>query len=146
VAGTGELENQLRQQAAGLGMANRVTFLGYVADMTTLYPALDLLLLTSKYEGLPITILEAMANGIPIVASKLDGIAEVLSDGEDAILVPEQDATAFARGTCRVIEQPASAAKCTRRALEKVRSRYSAERMTRDVETIYLRYLEGDAS
>lgn len=143
IAGTGEQENALRQQAHALGIADRVRFLGFVREMTELYPAVDFLLLTSKYEGLPITILEAMANGVPIVASKLDGIAEVLTDGHDAALVPEQKAEAFAARLLELLEQPPRAADHAARALEKVRTQYSAERMTRDVEAIYLRYLEG---
>jgi glycosyltransferase involved in cell wall biosynthesis len=143
VAGTGEEEAALREQAQRLGIADRVRFLGFVREMTELYPAIDFLLLTSKYEGLPITILEAMASGVPIVASKLDGIAEVLTDREDAALVPDQNAEAFATRLLELIEQPTRATEYAQRALEKVRTQYSAERMTRDVEAIYLRYLEG---
>jgi glycosyltransferase involved in cell wall biosynthesis len=143
IAGTGEQESALREQARRLGIAERVRFLGFVREMTELYPAIDFLLLTSKYEGLPITILEAMANGVPIVASKLDGIAEVLTDARDAALVSAQDPEAFAARLLELLEQPARAAEYASRALEKVRTQYSAERMTRDVEAIYLRYLEG---
>ena len=141
LAGTGEDEPALRDQASGLGIAERVRFLGFVADMSALYPALDLLLLTSRYEGLPITILEAMAVGIPIVASKLDGIAEVLADGKEAALVPSGEAPAFSSRLCALIESPAQARQYTDAALAKVRAHYSAERMTRNVEAIYLRYL-----
>jgi glycosyltransferase involved in cell wall biosynthesis len=142
LAGTGEDEAALRSQAAELGIGERVRFLGFVRDMSALYPAVDMLLLTSRYEGLPITILEAMAAGIPIVAAKLDGIAEVLADGEEAALVPSGDAAAFTARICELIESPARARQYADAALTKVRAHYSAERMTRDVEEIYLRYLE----
>ncbi len=143
LVGTGEDEAALREQAGRLGIADRVRFLGYVGEMAALYPALDALLLTSRYEGLPITILEAMAAGVPIVASQLDGIAEVLADGCDAALVPADDAAQFAARVGELITQPGMAKSRVDSALAKVRASYSAERMTREVEAIYLRYLEG---
>jgi glycosyltransferase involved in cell wall biosynthesis len=143
LAGTGEDDAALREQARRLGIAERVRFLGYVGDMAALYPALDAMLLTSRYEGLPITILEAMASGVPIVASRLDGIAEVLADGRDAALVMADDAGQFTERVSELIEQPEMARARAESALAKVRAEYSAERMTRDVEAIYLRYLEG---
>ncbi len=84
-----------------------------------------------------------MAAGVPIVASDLDGIAETLTDGRDAALVPPGDAAGFAASVCELIEQPETARRFAESALAKVRAQYSAERMTRDVEAIYLRYLEG---
>lgn len=141
IAGTGEDDAALKAQAAQLGLGDRLQFLGYVGDMTALYPALDLLLLTSRYEGLPITILEAMAVGIPIVASRLDGVLEVLRDGEDAALPPPGDREAFTARVCEMIEQPALARRYAEAALAKARKDHSAEAMTRAVEAIYLRYL-----
>ena len=141
IAGTGEDEPALRAQAAALGIAERVRFLGFTRDMAALYPTLDALLLTSRYEGLPITILEAMACGVPIVASRLDGIAEVLADGEDSALVSPDDGPGFAARVSELIANPALAQRCADAAVLKARTQYSAERMTRDVEAIYDRYL-----
>jgi len=141
IAGTGEENEALRARAASLGLGESVRFLGYVAEMTELYPAVDLLLLTSRYEGLPITILEAMAAGVPIVAANLDGIAEVLDDAVDAALVSPGDELGFASAVAEAIEQPERAVARAERALVKVRSELSAERMTRSVEEIYERYL-----
>jgi glycosyltransferase involved in cell wall biosynthesis len=141
IAGTGEDEAALREQAQRLGIAERVRFLGYVAEMTKLYPAVDMLLLTSRYEGLPITILEAMAVGVPIVSSDLDGVQEILGDDEDAALVTPGDAAAFVGRIGTLISEPARAERYAAAALGKVRARYSAEAMTREVESIYERYL-----
>ncbi len=145
LAGTGEEEAALRAQAAALGLGERVRFLGYVAEMTALYPALDMLLLTSRYEGLPITILEAMACGVPIVASRLDGVQEVLRDGGDCALVPEGDCDGFTARVGELIAQPELARRYADAALVKVRGQYSAEAMTRAVEAIYLQHLEPRA-
>lgn len=142
IAGSGEEESALREKAAALGIAARVRFLGFVSEIHALYPALDLLLLSSRYEGLPITILEAMAAGVPIVAPRLDGIAEVLADGADAFLPPPGDGAALAHAVRQLINHPTQRTQFAEAALQKVRAGYSAERMTRDVEAIYLRYLE----
>ncbi len=142
IGGTGEDEAALRTQVARLGLGERVKFLGYVGDMPSLWPALDCLLLTSRYEGLPITILEAMACGVPIVASNLDGMREILRDGENAALVPPSESLPFVNALRTLIEQPAHAAKLAAAALATARKDYSAVGMTRAVEAIYLRYLE----
>lgn len=144
IGGTGEDEAALRAQVARLGFGERVKFLGYVGDMPSLWPALDCLLLTSRYEGLPITILEAMACGVPIVASNLDGMREILRDGENASLLPPGEVEPFVNAVRDLIDRPAEASRLSGAALATVRADYSASRMARDVEAIYLRYLEGE--
>ncbi len=145
IAGTGNEEATLRAKAHSLGIDSRVRFLGYVGDMPSLYPAIDMLLLTSRYEGLPITILEAMATGTAMVSSRLDGVKEVLSDGEDSALVSPGDAQEFARRVGELIDQPGLMLRYRAAAIEKVRSRFSAEAGTRAVEQVYARYLPQTA-
>ena len=140
IAGTGEDDATLRAQAGPLG--ERVRFLGFVADTALLYPAADLLLLTSRYEGLPITVLEAMACGVPIVASDLDGMREVLRDGDTAALVPAGDAAAFVARVEQLMTNRPLASRIAENALSLVRAKYSAPAMARAVESIYLKYLE----
>ncbi len=138
IAGTGPDEAALRAQAARLGLSERVYFLGFVADTARLYPALDCLLLTSRFEGLPITILEAMACRVPIVASDLDGMREVLRDRETAALVAPGEPGPYAGRVSDFITRPEEAGAIAGAALALVRARYSAEAMTRAVEAIYL--------
>jgi glycosyltransferase involved in cell wall biosynthesis len=145
IAGTGPQDQMLREQARRLGFESRVRFLGYVSAMAELYPASDMLLLTSLYEGLPITILEAMATGTVIVSSRLDGVQEILEDGLDSALASSGDAPAFTARVCELIEQPALAAQYAHAALQKVRASYSAAAMTRAVEAIYSKYLDERA-
>jgi glycosyltransferase involved in cell wall biosynthesis len=112
--------------------------------MPALWPAIDCLLLTSRYEGLPITILEAMACGAPIVASNLDGMREILRDEDNADLVPAGELDGYVSRLCRLINDPARARRHAESALTTVRAGYSAEAMARAVEAIYLRYLEPE--
>lgn len=142
LVGTGEDDAALRAQAERLGLGDRVRFLGYVADMPALWPALDCLLLTSRYEGLPITILEAMACGAPIVASHLDGMREILRDEVNADLVPPGEPAPYVDRLRRLLAEPERAQRHAEAALQTVREGYSAEAMARAVERIYLKYLE----
>ena len=141
IAGSGPEENTLRQRAQELGIAAQVKFLGHVSDPRPLYAQASLFLLTSDYEGTPMVILEAMAAGTPIIATDLDGISEVLRDGEEATLVERGNAEAFAEQVNALLHDPAKVATLAAAAQAKVRTHYSAEAMTRDVEAIYLRYL-----
>jgi glycosyltransferase involved in cell wall biosynthesis len=141
IAGTGPEDQQLRERAARLGIDQRLRFLGYVGDMPGLYPAVDALLLTSRYEGLPITILEAMATATTIVSSNLDGVAEILRDGEHGALVPPTDAAVFAERVCELIDHPDVGARRSAAALHKVQTGFSAESVARAVEGVYLKYL-----
>ena len=141
IAGTGPEEPQLRDRAARLGIEPRLRFLGYVSDMPEFYPAVDALLLTSRYEGLPITILEAMATGTSIVSSMLDGVAEILRDGEDSALVVPSDVDGFVRRLCELIDRPDVVARRTIAALHKVQAGFSARGVARAVEEVYLKCL-----
>jgi glycosyltransferase involved in cell wall biosynthesis len=143
IAGTGPEEQELRERVTRLGIGERVRFLGYVGDMPSLYPALDALMLTSRYEGLPITVLEAMATGTTIVSSRLDGVAEILRDGEEAALVSPADKDEFAARLCELIDNPDLAARRSAAALAKVRARFSAQGVARAVEDVYLKCVAG---
>ena len=78
IAGEGPDRGDLENLARDLGIAPQVHFLGYVSEMAALYAAVDVLLMTSLAEGTPLTVLEAMAMGVPVVATRVDGMAEVL--------------------------------------------------------------------
>jgi glycosyltransferase involved in cell wall biosynthesis len=141
IAGTGPEEPMLRGLAASLGIAERVKFLGHVSDTRSLYADGDVLLMTSRFEGTPLTVLEAMAMRLPIVAPRLDGIGEILNDGEDALLVDPPVRDGFVAALARLIAEPALARSLAASAEVKVRTGFSAEAMARQVEEIYERSL-----
>lgn len=144
IAGSGPEEETLRKRAAELGLgADRLLFAGYVAEMASFYPAVDFLLMPSRFEGLPMTLLEAMAMGVPTVASRLDGISEIIEDGINGRLVPPGDRDAFAARLRELLAAPEKAAAMAAAAQQKVRAHFSAEMMTRKVEALYLSCL-GD--
>lgn len=141
LAGEGPEEPLLRAKANSLGLGKRVFFSGYVADTRRVYVAADLLLMPSRFEGLPMTLLEAMAMGLPVVASDLDGIAEVLVDGREGFLVEPGDTASFVNRISRLLENPALAAELAFHSRQKIEARFSVERMTSAVEAIYDRFL-----
>jgi len=144
IAGTGPEEQMLRGLADRWGIADRVTFLGHVSDTQRMYADADALLMTSKYEGTPLSILEAMAAHLPIVAPRLDGIGEILSDGDDALLVEPSTAPGFADAIARLLAEPSLIEKLIDAASAKVEARFSSRAMAREVEAIYERCMEAE--
>ncbi len=136
IAGTGPEERALRE-----GAGTNVRFLGFVADTARLYDAVDFLLMPSRFEGLPMALLEAMAMRVPIVASRLDGIAEIITDGADGVLAAPVSKEEFTAHLRALLDDPARAAQLAERAFQKVTAHFSADRMTREVEALYARYL-----
>ena len=96
ICGRGEEEGPLRALAAELGIAERVHLLGLRSDVADVLAAGDLYVMPSLSEGLPLALVEAMAAGLPIVASNVGGIPEVVADGIEAVLTPADDAPALA--------------------------------------------------
>lgn len=142
LAGEGPEEGRLRQLAQESELGERLHFCGYVPDPRQVYLAADVLLMPSRFEGLPMTLLEAMAMRVPVVASALDGIAEVVADAKDGFLVPSGEESVFSDRVCRLIEDPAFARDIGAAASEKISRRFSLVRLCREVEEIYDRYLK----
>ena len=140
LAGEGPENELLRKLAQECGVGDRLHFCGYVPDTRQIYLAADVLLMPSLFEGLPMTLLEAMAMRVPVVASALDGIAEVVEDGRDGFLVPTGDLPMFCERICQVIEDPSLARDIGESASYKISNRFSSERMCREVELIYDRF------
>ena len=139
LAGEGPEDGLLRKLARECGLGERLHFCGYVPDARQVYLAADVLVMPSLFEGLPMTLLEAMAMRVPVVASALDGIAEVVEDGRDGFLVPSGDAALFCERVCELIENHALAKALGAAASKKISTRFSAGRMCCEVEEIYER-------
>jgi glycosyltransferase involved in cell wall biosynthesis len=117
LVGLGPLEGELRTLARDLGIAERVVFAGSRDDVFALLPALDVFALSSRFEGLPIALLEAMASGVAPVATRVGGIPEVITDGRDGVLVDPGDPTGLAAALTRVLgddDERARIAACAR--------------------------------
>ncbi|MCC7125396.1 MAG: glycosyltransferase family 4 protein [Acidobacteria bacterium] len=109
IVGEGELQPALEAQAHALGLGDRIVFAGFQRDVAAVLSALDILVFPSLWEGTPLTVFEALAMGKPIIATDADGLKDVLTDGQDAAVVPRRDSAAIADAVCTLIEQPALA-------------------------------------
>ena len=137
LAGEGPERGALEQLAAELGVAPRVHFLGHRDDVALVLAALDLFALPSRSEGMSNTLLEAMAAGRPVVATRIGGNPEIVRDGLDGELLPSDDAPAFADALGRFALQPARCVEMGANARERVRSRFSIEAMVDRYECYY---------
>lgn len=137
IGGTGPEGEMLKGEIAKLGLGDRVKLLGQVDERVAFHRSLDVFVLTSLFEGLPMTILEAMASGVPVVASRLPGIARVIRSGENGMLAETGEGEGFVSGIEAVKngKQVAEAGRQT--AVEK----YGAKLTARRVEDIYARLL-----
>jgi glycosyltransferase involved in cell wall biosynthesis len=105
IAGEGPLRAELERLAAETGVADRVRFLGIRTDARALMGAADVVVMPSRWEGLPLSALEALASGTPLVATDVRGLRELVVDDRDALLVPE-DPDALAAALRRVLDDP----------------------------------------
>jgi glycosyltransferase involved in cell wall biosynthesis len=140
MVGSGPLEADLRARAAQLGLANRVMFVGSVPDPPALLPGFDVFALSSRYEGLPNALLEAMAAGLPAVATDVGGVAEVLEDGVSGLLAPAGDVPALAAALDRLLQDGQLRLEMGRRARE-LAGRFDIREVTRRTSEVYERVL-----
>lgn len=136
--GDGAERPRLEALAAGLEGRARVLFAGERADARALLPAFDLLVVPSiEREGFGLAALEAMDAGVPVVASRLGGLPEVVEDGRTGLLVPPGDARALAGAMARLLAHPEERRALAAEGRRRVESRFRAALMARRVEDVY---------
>lgn len=137
VAGSGPEDRALKELAARLGVAARVIFAGAVRDRPEFYHALDVFILPSLHEGLPMALLEAMASGVPVLASRLEGIAAAVEENGEGLLAAAGNVEELSEKLSRLAENPALRVELAAAARTKAIERYSAARTARLVEAVY---------
>ncbi|MBV8719929.1 MAG: glycosyltransferase [Chloroflexi bacterium] len=142
IAGSGDLEDYLRDLALEVGVADRVHVLGPRRDVPALMHAMDVFAMPSIWEGFGLVLLEAMAAGRPIVASRVATIPEVVLDGETGVLVPAGDPVALADALAGLAMDSARARAYGDAGRERLRTQFSIEKMVGDTELLYRELLE----
>jgi len=137
IVGGGRRIDEVRQLAAGLGLADAVHFLGERPDVPDLLNAMDIFVLPSYSEGLSLALLEAMAAGKPVVATAVGGTPEVVTEGDNGLLIPPRDAAALAGALERLLADPALAQRLGANARNHVRAHFSLDRLGREINEIY---------
>jgi glycosyltransferase involved in cell wall biosynthesis len=137
IAGDGELRDTLQSAAGTLGIARQVRFLGWRRDLAPIYGATDVFLLTSRNEGTPVALIEAMAAGTPGVSTDVGGVRDVITGPDLGLVVPAGDVDALARATLALVGDADGRREAGRRARAAVLGRYGLDRLVRDIERLY---------
>jgi glycosyltransferase involved in cell wall biosynthesis len=154
IVGDGSLRESLEQQTAALGLEKDVIFVGSRKDPEYFYPALDVVALTSRNEGTPLTLIEAMANARPVVATNVGGVGdllgEIVEDGpynvcRRGISVPAGDEEAFVAALSRIIRDRSLRQELGEAGLEFVEVNYSKERLFEDIKGLYAELLHNNS-
>ncbi|HEX8220478.1 MAG TPA: glycosyltransferase [Chloroflexia bacterium] len=142
LVGGGKQEANLKALSTQLGLDGRLLFTGLTRDMSAVYAATDLLVLTSDTEGTPHVLLEAMGSDIPVVSTAVGGIPEFVTTGESGLLVPPGSSDALAEAALRIYSDPRLASRLVEGG-RAVASGFTVERMTEGVERVYARVLNA---
>lgn len=143
VVGDGELRGELESRAQELGLGDSVVFAGWQPDLLDVYADLDALVLSSDNEGTPVSLIEAMAAGCPVVATSVGGVPDLVTDGETGRLVPRGDSNALANAILAVFNEPDRTRAMADQARKQVLERHQARDRDSDVARLYQSLLLG---
>jgi len=137
IVGEGELHQELEARSQALGLGGCVIFTGSRVDVADILPAIDLLVLSSWWEGLPNSLLEGMAGELPVVATRVGGIPEVVDDGESGLLVEPRNPMALADACVELLRDPRLREEMGRRGRRRVEERFTVESCVGQTERLY---------
>jgi glycosyltransferase involved in cell wall biosynthesis len=139
VVGDGPQRDSLQRLASDVSLANRIHFAGWRADVPAILAAADLLILPARWEGMPNVVLEAMASGKAIVATRAEGVAELLGEMADEQLVALGDMPSFHRSIIQFAQNSQLASEAGRRNKARVLKQFSLQAMVQNYERLYAR-------
>jgi glycosyltransferase involved in cell wall biosynthesis len=137
VIGTGDASDALRAQAHELGIEQQVTFTGFVSDLPDHLAALDAFVLASHKEGLPYILLEVARAGVPLIASNVDGIPDIITSPDEGLLIVPGNAREIAEALRTTLTDPAAAHTRATRLAERINTHFSLERMAEATLDVY---------
>jgi len=132
----GRYEQYLRQRAVVLGVADRVIFWGHCDNVRAMMREMDMLVLPSFDEAMPLVLLEAMAEGRPVVATRVGGVHEVVDDGVEGLLIQPGDESQLVTALVKLLDNRQSACRMGQAGRDKARERFSITRMLRDTDKV----------
>jgi glycosyltransferase involved in cell wall biosynthesis len=145
LVGDGELRDELESQSRSLGLSEIVTFAGSRTDVPEILAAVDVFTLSSLWEGMSNAALEAMAAGLPVVATAVGGTPEVVVDEVTGLLVPPHDPTSLAGALTTLLREPALRRRMGQAGRERVQEQFSVERMVCRTEALYTEMLRENS-
>jgi glycosyltransferase involved in cell wall biosynthesis len=141
LVGDGPMAGPLRNLTGALQLEGCVHFAGYQSEPARYFPLMDVFALTSSSEGTPLVVLEAFAAGLPVVASRVGGLPEIIDEGRTGLLFPSGDANALACSLAELLQDPARAGRLARAAQQEAEARYDVRIMARNYHDHYLKLL-----
>jgi glycosyltransferase involved in cell wall biosynthesis len=145
IVGDGPQQSELEEIVDSLGLSDRVVFAGFQTDPEAWLPAFDVSVLPSLTEGTPVALLEAMAARVPLIATNVGGVPQVIADGTNGLLVPAGDAWALSVAIRTLIRDPELMRRLAAAGLETVRTRYGLDSWCRRLEEQYCSLLAAGA-
>jgi glycosyltransferase involved in cell wall biosynthesis len=142
IVGDGPRKRELQDLAAARGVSQHVEFVGHSDDVPSVLAAADVFVLPSRTEAFPNSVIEAMAAGLPVIATAVGGLLDLIDHDRTGLLVPPSDADALTHALRFLIEHPTRAAAIGETARTEIRQRYSFERMVGAFEDLYVSSLE----
>jgi len=142
LVGDGPLRPELEAQVKVLGLEDKVRFLGVRSDVPEILAAADAFVLSSRWEGNPLSVMEAMAAGKPVIATAVGGVPELVEDGVSGVLVSPEDAGALTEAIWKAVEDPGLRVRMGRAAFRRAMERFDVGVMVRGYEALYEQLLE----
>ncbi|MCL4206940.1 MAG: glycosyltransferase [Pirellulaceae bacterium] len=143
VVGDGPLAEDLQEQTDQLGLTDRVHFVGSQTDVAPFFQAFDIAVFPSSTEGLPVAVVEAIRFGVPVIASRVGGIPEVIQDGHSGCLIPSGDVEALAHAILALADAPQRREEMAQTARQTAEQHFGAEKVGHRVRELYGQLLEG---
>jgi glycosyltransferase involved in cell wall biosynthesis len=137
LAGDGPQMESLRRQCSRHALDGKVILHGHRDDISDFYDGLDVYMSTSIHEGIPMSVLEAMGHGLPVVAPEVGGFPEIVDHGVDGLLIPEHDPDLFAQACLTIRDNPDVLRQMSTSARQKVESAFSVQSMTSNYYGLY---------
>jgi glycosyltransferase involved in cell wall biosynthesis len=137
LVGDGPDREHLEQRAHDLGIMRDTLFLGYQSDVAPFYAAFDTMVLPSANEGTPVSAIESLAAGRPVVATRVGGVPDVIRDGVDGFLVEAGDTETLADRLAELAHDPELRARMGAAGRERVLPRYAVDRLVDDIDRLY---------
>jgi glycosyltransferase involved in cell wall biosynthesis len=138
IVGDGVLRAELEHEATALQLDDHVRFLGIRRDVPELLAASDIFVLPSHWEGLSLSLLEAMACGLPVIVTRVGGNTEVVEENQSGVLVPARDHVALAQAILRLLDDPVLRQRLGQGAYDRFKSKYSLEHFVKAHEALYM--------
>lgn len=135
--GDGEMAEPLKTAVLQAGLMKKILFTGFIHDLKPLYADLDILLLTSMNEGTPVAIIEAMANRVPVVSSRVGGIPNMITQGESGFMYPLADQDAFVETIVNILESPQKYQSMVENAFRVVSDKFSSQSLKENLGSLF---------